>query len=156
MDFRLNKRMTLMITFSLFVALIFVFSSLPTAFAKEKTIKLKFAYWMPTKHTLHRVYDKFAKEVKVRTNGAVEITLYPGGALGKPKEQWDMALGGIADLSFLMPGYTAGRFPLSTVFDLPLIAGGSCTVNTASEAPVSTLHQKNTQQEDDLIYGYRK
>jgi TRAP-type C4-dicarboxylate transport system substrate-binding protein len=42
-----------------------------------------------------------------------------------------MAVGGIADISFFMPGYTAGRFPRSTVFDLPLVGGGSCTVNTA-------------------------
>lgn len=104
---------------------------LPATASAADTIKLKFAYFMPTKHTLHRVFAAYAKEVKELTDGRVEITLYPGGALGKPRDQWDMALGGITDLTFFMPGYTAGRFPRSTVFDLPLIGGGSCTVNTA-------------------------
>ena len=99
--------------------------------AADKPIALKFAYWMPTKHTLHRVFEAYAKEVEALTDGRVKITLYPGGALGKPKEQWDMALGGITDITFFIPGYTAGRFPRSTVFDLPLLLGGTCTVNTA-------------------------
>ena len=114
-----------------FITLFFVFCNVPAIAAAEKPIKLKFAYWMSTKHSLHRVFVKYAEEVKALTNGRVQITLYPGGALGGPKEQWDMAVGGIADISFFMPGYTAGRFPLSSVFDLPLLLGGSCTVNTA-------------------------
>lgn len=112
-----------------FITMIHLLPSM--AVAAQKTINLKFAYWMPTKHTLHRVFVSYAKEVEFLTKGKVKITLYPGGALGKPKDQWDMAVGGIADLSFFMPGYTAGRFPRSTVFDLPLIGGGSATVNTA-------------------------
>ncbi|TET92337.1 MAG: TRAP transporter substrate-binding protein, partial [Desulfobacteraceae bacterium] len=57
--------------------------------------------------------------------------LYPGGDLGGLNDQWDMGVGGIVDISFFMPGYTAGRFPLTTVFDLPLLLGGTSTVNTA-------------------------
>lgn len=114
-----------------FTTLFIVFCNVPAIDAAEKPIKLKFAYWMSTKHSLHRVFAKYAEEVKALTNGRVQITLYPGGALGGPREQWDMAVGGIADISFFMPGYTAGRFPLSSAFDLPLLLGGSCTVNTA-------------------------
>lgn len=117
--------------FCLVTTLFFVCSTMTAVTAAEKTINLKFAYWMPTKHTLHRVFEKYADEVKALTNGRVQITLYPGGALGGAMEQWDMALGGIADISFFMPGYTAGRFPLTSVFDLPLIGGGTSTLNTA-------------------------
>jgi len=120
-----KKRLSTLISLGLFITLLFVFCNLPAVAAAEKPIKLKFAYWMSTKHSLHPVFEKYANEMKALTNGRVQITLYPGGALGGPKEQGDMAVGGIVDISFFMPGYTAGRFPLSSVFDLPLLLGGS-------------------------------
>ena len=126
-----KKRLSTLISLGLFITLLFVFCNLPAVAAAEKPIKLKFGYWMSTKHSLHPVFVKYANEMKALTNGRVQITLYPGGALGGPKEQWDMAVGGIVDISFFMPGYTAGRFPLTTVFDLPLLLGGSSVVNTA-------------------------
>ena len=126
-----KKGLTPVIAFVIFLTLTFVFCNVLPIAASAKSINLKFAYWMSTKHSLHSVFEKYAKEVKELTNGRVEITLYPGGALGGPRQQWDMAVGGIADISFFMPGYTAGRFPLTSVFDLPLLLGGSSTVNTA-------------------------
>ena len=123
-------KIVLLVSLFFFITMPIMIGSYATP-VSAKTINLKFAYWMPTKHTLHRVFVKYAKEVEQLTNGQVKITLYPGGALGGPLEQWDMAVGGIADISFFMPGYTAGRFPRSTVFDLPLVGGGSCAVNTA-------------------------
>ena len=126
-----RKRRGTLVSLALFVTLLFVFCNMSTVMAADKPFKLKFAYWMSTKHSLHPVFEKYAKEVKELTNGRVQITLYPGGALGGPREQWDLAVGGIADISFFMPGYTAGRFPLTTVFDLPILLGNTCTVNTA-------------------------
>ena len=131
----LGKRWTkigTLVLLGLFIAMPFAICAKPaTVFSAPKTITMKFAFWMPTKHSLYRVWAKYAKEVEQLTDGRVKITIYAGGALGGPMEQWDMAVGGVADISFFMPGYTAGRFPRSTVFDLPLIGGGSCTVNTA-------------------------
>ncbi|MFC1823086.1 TRAP transporter substrate-binding protein [Thermodesulfobacteriota bacterium] len=126
-----QKRTGTLIFLLLFIIPFFVFGNMSPVKAADKPIKLKFAYWMSTKHSLHSVFEKYAKEVKELTNGRVQITLYPGGALGGPRQQWDMAVGGITDISFFMPGYTAGRFPLTTVFDLPLLLGYSSTVNTA-------------------------
>jgi len=126
-----RNRLGTLVLLGFFIALVVFLCNQPAMASATKPIKMKFAYWMPTKHTLHRVFVKYAKEVEELTKGRVKITLYPGGALGKPKQQWDMAVGGIADISFFMPGYTAGRFPLSTVFDLPLVGGGSTKVNTA-------------------------
>jgi TRAP-type C4-dicarboxylate transport system substrate-binding protein len=126
-----NLRFAFFVTLFFFIVMVSA-AILPEAVsAADKPIALKFAYWMPTKHTLHRVFEGYAKEVEALTDGRVKITLYPGGALGKPPQQWDMALGGITDITFFMPGYTAGRFPRTTVFDLPLLLGGSSEVNTA-------------------------
>ncbi len=131
-----------------------VFAQPATTYAAPKTINLKFAYWMPTKHTLHRVFVSYKKEVEALTNGQVKITLYPGGALGGPLQQWDMALGGITDITFFMPGYTAGRFPLSTVFDLPLIGGGSAKVNTAFAQDVYDRYLTSEYKDAKMLFFF--
>ncbi|MBW1800342.1 MAG: TRAP transporter substrate-binding protein [Deltaproteobacteria bacterium] len=125
------KKTAVMVLIGVFIAAFFVFCNQPATAADKKPINLKFAYWMPTRHTLHGTHQKFAKEVELLTKGQVKITLYPGGALGKPKEQWDMAVGGIVDISFFIPSYTSGRFPFTSGLDLPLVVGGSAKVNTA-------------------------
>ena len=136
------------------LTLAFVLCTVLPAAAADKPAKLKFAYWMSTKHSLHSVFEKYANEVKALTNGRVEITLYPGGALGGPRQQWDMAVGGIADISFFMPGYTAGRFPLTSVFDLPLLLGGTSTVNTAIAQPVFEKYLEQEYKEAKILFFF--
>ena len=149
-----KKRVSTLVSLGLFITLIFVFCNLPAVAAAEKPFKLKFAYWMPTKHSLHRAFVKYADEVKALTNGRVQITLYPGGALGGAKQQWDLAVGGIADISFFMPGYTPGRFPLTSVFDLPLIAGGNCTVNTAFGQGVFEKYLEGEYKDAKMLFFF--
>jgi TRAP-type C4-dicarboxylate transport system substrate-binding protein len=87
----------------------------------SRPIELKFAHWLSTMHDLHTdIYIPFAKEIEERTKGRVKIVIYPAEALGKAKDHYDMAVRGIADITIHMPGYTPGRFPLSSVVDLPI------------------------------------
>lgn len=151
---KLKKRLGMLVAAGLVTTLFLVFCNLPAVAAAEKPFKLKFAYWMPTKHSLHRAFVKYADEVKALTNGRVQITLYPGGALGGAKQQWDLAVGGIADISFFMPGYTPGRFPLTSVFDLPLIGGGSCTVNTAFAQGVFEKYLEGEYKDAKMLFFF--
>jgi TRAP-type C4-dicarboxylate transport system substrate-binding protein len=60
--------------------------------------------------------------VEKRTKGKVKITNLSGAALGKPPEHYDIAVTGRADIASFVPGYTSGRFPLSSVIELPFLA----------------------------------
>jgi TRAP-type C4-dicarboxylate transport system substrate-binding protein len=59
--------------------------------------------------------------VEKKTEGKVKIKLFPGAALGKPADQYDMAVKGVADITWGICGYTPGRFPLAMVMDLPFM-----------------------------------
>jgi len=76
---------------------------------------------MPTKHTQHKVMAQWAKDMEKRTNGRLKVTIFPGGALGKPPQQYDSAVKGITDIAFGLHAYTAGRFPLTSVLRLPFM-----------------------------------
>ena len=87
-----------------------------------KTINLKFSTGFSPKHTMQtKVFEPWAKKVNAMTNGQVKITFFPGGALGKTPDQYDLAEKGIADISYTLQDYTPGRFHLTTVFELPFM-----------------------------------
>lgn len=89
---------------------------------QAKTIELKLAHFMSTKHCMHTdVMVPFAKAVKKATDGRVKITIYPGGVLGRPPQQYNAAATGIVDIAFGLHSYTPGKFPLVSVLELPFM-----------------------------------
>jgi TRAP-type C4-dicarboxylate transport system substrate-binding protein len=90
--------------------------------ASAETINLRFSTGFSPKHTMQvKVFEPWAKKVNELTNGQVKITFFPGGALGKVPDQYDLSEKGIADISYTLQDYTPGRFPLTSVFELPFM-----------------------------------
>jgi TRAP-type C4-dicarboxylate transport system substrate-binding protein len=90
--------------------------------AHAQSINLKFATGLSPKHTMQtKVFEPWAKKINEMSNGKVTVTFFPGGALGKTPDHYDLAEKGIADISYTLHDYTPGRFPMTTVFELPFI-----------------------------------
>jgi len=88
----------------------------------EKTIELKFAHGFSPKHTMQvKVFEPWAEKITKLTNGRVKFTMFPGGALGKMPDHYSLAEKGLADIVYILQDYTPGRFPLTTVFELPFM-----------------------------------
>ena len=93
---------------------------------QAETIELKFAHFMSPMHIQHqKSFAPFCKKVEELTKGQVKIKIYPGGALGGPKQLPDAVKTGITDIAFTIPAYTTGRFPRTSVFDLTFIFDSS-------------------------------
>jgi TRAP-type C4-dicarboxylate transport system substrate-binding protein len=85
-------------------------------------IKLKLSHFAPASHNHHlNVIVPWAQEVKRRTGGRVEITVFPSASLCKPTLQYECARGGIADIAWGVPGWTPNRFPMTSVIELPFM-----------------------------------
>lgn len=89
-----------------------------SAFADDH---LKWAVFVPnTELTYRMVMKPFAEAVQKETEGAVAFDLFPNGALGRnPAQQPQMVLDGVADLAWIIPSYSPGRFPDTEVLELP-------------------------------------
>jgi len=95
---------------------------LPSSGVYAKTIELKFATGFGPKHTMQtKVFEPWAAKLSEMTNGKVKVVFFPGGALGKTPDHYDLAEKGIADISYTLQDYTPGRFPLTSVFELPFM-----------------------------------
>ena len=100
----------------------------PAAPAAAQEIKLKLSHFVPPSHNHHTsVIVPWVEEVKKRTNGRVEITIFPGASLCKPPQQYECVRDGIADISFAVTGWTPGRFPASSVVELPFMMRTAAT-----------------------------
>lgn len=81
---------------------------------------LRFAHFMPAVTWQHTdLFEQWAEAVKKDSNGEVDVTVFPAQTLGKAPAGYDNAKNGIADIAWTLQGYTAGRFPLTQVIELP-------------------------------------
>jgi TRAP-type C4-dicarboxylate transport system substrate-binding protein len=89
--------------------------------AAQQPVKLKFAVFSPDTERLYNTVKKpWVEAVNKAAGGAIEIELYPNGALGRaPQQQAQMVNDGVADIGFIVPPFTPGRFPDSEVLELP-------------------------------------
>jgi TRAP-type transport system periplasmic protein len=98
-----------------------------------KSIKLKLASHLPPMHHGHRNFIKpWADEVGKRTEGRVEVVVYPDQQLGKVSEVYDRLLDGTCDIAFFIPSFIRGRFPFEDVFHLPTLIPGFMTEPTTA------------------------
>lgn len=104
------------------VFLIGIFAFAGDQAVMAQTIELKFAHFMSPMHIQHqKSFAPFCKKVEELSDGRVKIKIYPGGALGGPKQLADAAKTGITDIAFVIPSYYTGRFPRTSALDLPFI-----------------------------------
>jgi TRAP-type C4-dicarboxylate transport system substrate-binding protein len=93
--------------------------------ATVKPIELRLAHAWANTHLMHKVIQTWADQVNQATQGRVKITIYPGGALSTAAQLYDTAATGVADMAWILHGYTPGKFPVSTVIELPFMGNSA-------------------------------
>src|SRR4030042_868962 len=83
-------------------------------------VKLNYSVFFPAPHKNAVLATEWAKEIGTRTNGKVQITVFPGGRLTPADKCYDGVVKGISDIGFSVLAYTRGKFPLTEVSDLPM------------------------------------
>ncbi len=88
---------------------------------REKTVyKLSYSIFFPPTHVQCLTAQAWADELRERSQGRIEITLYPGGALTSAAQCYEGVVTGISDIGMSCFAYTRGRFPLLEGLDLPV------------------------------------
>ena len=91
------------------------------ATAQDKTFELKLAHWVPPSHPLQKALEDWGASVEKDSGGTIKYKVYPTQQLGKAFDHYDMARDGIADLTYINPGYQPGRFPIIGAGELPFL-----------------------------------
>ena len=89
--------------------------------AQEKTFELKLSHWVPASHPLQKALEEWGAAVEKASGGTIHYKVYPAQQLGKAFDHYDMARDGIADITYINPGYQPGRFPIIAAGELPFL-----------------------------------
>src|SRR5437762_4052438 len=96
-------------------------ASVTPALAQEKTFELKISHWVPSSHPLQKSLEDWAAAVEKDSGGTIKSKVFPAQQLGKAFDHYDMARDGIADITYVNPGYQPGRFPIISAGQLPFM-----------------------------------
>jgi TRAP-type transport system periplasmic protein len=89
--------------------------------AADPTVELKLSHWVPPAHPLHPAFQAWAADIEKASGGTIKSTIFPAQQLGKAVDHYDMARDGIADFTYVNPGYQPGRFPVIAAGELPFL-----------------------------------
>ena len=104
----------------LLLALLLAASAIP-AMAQDKTVNMKVSLWVPPSHPLVTATQVWAADIEKASGGTIRMTVFPSEQLGKAFDHYDMARDGIADITYVNPGYQPGRFPIAAAGQLPFV-----------------------------------
>ncbi len=113
--------------------------------------KLTYSVFFPPMHIQAKTAISWAKEVEKRSDGRIQITVYPGGTLTKAPQCWQGVIDGISDIGMSCFAYTPGRFPLLEALDLPLGWPDGLTV-TRTATELATKYAPEETQGAKLLY----
>jgi len=107
------------------LALLGLLAAAGTAGAEDKTFDLKLSHWVPPTHPLQKAIEDWGADIEKASGGTIKYKVFPSQQLGKAFDHYDMARDGIADLTYVNPGYQPGRFPIIAAGELPFLVGDS-------------------------------
>ena len=101
--------------------------------ARGQEVTLKFHHFNPPGTPAHqRILKPWADTIMAASKGRIKVDIYPAMGLGgKPPELINQVRDGIVDVTFTLPSYTPGRFPISEVFELPFVNSDAVTMARA-------------------------
>lgn len=89
----------------------------------QQSVTLKFHTFMaPQSDVWLTMHKPWMAKVEKESGGRIRFEGYPAMQLGgTPAQLYDQAKDGVVDISWTLPGTTAGRFPRIEVFELPFM-----------------------------------
>src|SRR5262245_30859827 len=100
---------------------------------------------------------EFKKEVEAKSNGQIQVELYPSGQLGKIEEVVEMLRSGAVQMHVNSPQYLAKWYPEIQVTSLPYLFDSPEAADRTLDGPFGTeLRAKIHEKTDFVIMGYEE
>jgi TRAP-type transport system periplasmic protein len=86
-------------------------------------IELRLSHFLPAVHGIHTDFiEPWARDLEACTEGRVSVEIFPGGTqLGNVARQQEQVLAGVVDIAHGLHGIPRGRFPRTSIIDLPFL-----------------------------------
>ena len=110
--------------------------------------KLTVANWLPPSHPLvSEVIVPMTEQIGEATGGEVTASILPA-PLGHPAAHFDFAVNGVADITFGVQGYNAGRFKSTNIAELPFLGDSAEAISVAYWKTFENMLQEAGEYDD--------
>ncbi len=113
--FKRTGKLILSVAIGIFIGVIY------QGVSYAQTIQLTYANFPPATTFPCVQMERWAEEVRKRTDGKVNVKTFPGGTLLGAKNMYDGVVKGLADIGCLATAYQPGRWKLFEAMDLPFM-----------------------------------
>ena len=125
---------------------------------KKYTFKL--AHITPTDHMWHKAAEKFKEELDKRSDGRMQLEIYPASQLGTEADMVQQISSGSVDFGFITAAYMSSRAPAFTAWFAPYAFKDLEAANAARDTEVAkkilaTLDDQGLKGLDYLFAGNR-
>ncbi len=95
--------------------------------ASAQDLTLKFHHiWNNQAMASQKVIGPWCDKVATESKNRIKCQVFPAMSMGgTPPQLVDQVRDGVTDLTITLPGYTAGRFPMMEVFELPFMTNSA-------------------------------
>lgn len=134
-----------LISRSLLVVLI---SGYTTFSVHAADLTLKLHHFLPAASPAHKsLFVPWAKSIEEESDGRIKVKIYPSMTLGgKPPQLIDQVTDGFVDVVWTNPGYTPGRFPAISAFELPFMVTNAVSTSKALQG----YYEKNEAVQNEF------
>jgi TRAP-type transport system periplasmic protein len=117
---------------------------LGAALPASAQVTLALSSWVPPTHTLTEGQKEWCQMLAQKTGDKVKCNVLPR-AVAAPPGTFDAVKNGLADLSFIVHGYTPGRFATTQMAEFPFLGNSSEPVSVAFQR----IYAKNPAMADE-------
>lgn len=91
--------------------------------AQAQEVTLKVHFFLPATSFANTLFiTPWCNKIAAESNNRMKCQIFPSMSMGgTPPQLYDQVRDGVADIVWTLPGYTAGRFPSTEVFELPFM-----------------------------------
>ncbi|MBW8845408.1 MAG: TRAP transporter substrate-binding protein [Burkholderiales bacterium] len=115
------------------IAFIAALLAATAAQAAEPIVLKVHHFWPPGAMPPTQILAPWCDKIAADSGQRLKCQVYPAMQLGgTPAQLIDQVKDGVVDIAFTLPGYTAGRFPVMEVFELPFMTNSAEAASRAA------------------------
>lgn len=135
-------------------------SAEPASGDSDKTYNFKLAHITPPSHMWHKAAEKFAEELDKRSDGRMQMEIYPSSQLGTEADMVEQISAGSVDFGFITAAYMSSRSPSFAAWFTPYAFKDLKEANEARDSEIAkkilgTLDEQGMVGLDYFFAGQR-
>ncbi|MDR5894298.1 TRAP transporter substrate-binding protein [Halomonas mongoliensis] len=110
-------------------------AGLAAASTAQASTTLRMSHFWPDGSGINQeIFQAWAETIEEQSGGELRVENFPSQTLTRADQAYQGAVNGISDIAITAQGYTAGRFPLSQIVELPGVSDtasqGACILQS--------------------------